>query len=51
MLRTFVDGARTATEVAAALGITKGGDVTAAIAKADGYFDAIVPFSKLLGLE
>ena len=31
VLRTFVDGARTATEVAYALGITKGGDVTAAI--------------------
>ena len=31
VLRTFVDGARTATEVADALGITKGGDVTAAI--------------------
>ena len=32
VLRTFVDGAKTATEVADALGITKGGDVTAAIA-------------------
>ena len=31
VLRTFVDGAKTATEVADALGITKGGDVTAAI--------------------
>ena len=31
VLRTFVDGARTASEVAEALGITKGGDVTAAI--------------------
>ncbi len=31
VLRTFVDGSRTATETAAALGIAKGGDVTAAI--------------------
>ena len=31
VLRTFVDGAKTASEVANALGITKGGDVTSAI--------------------
>ena len=31
VLRTFVDGSRTASEVAEALAITKGGDVTAAI--------------------
>ena len=31
VLRVFVDGAKTATEVADALGITKGGDVTTAI--------------------
>lgn len=45
VLRTFVDGAKTATEVADALGITKGGDVTTAIGN---LVDALLDINRIV---
>ena len=53
VLRTLVDGPLSATEISAALQMEKGGRLSSALlqlTEADGYFDAAVPFAKLLGL-